>query len=51
MLPYWSIPPDAFDDSDLMAHWIRLAFDAGLRAQATKAPARRRGPAAKSHGT
>ncbi len=50
MLPYWSIPPDAFDDPDLMARWTRLALDAGFRTQATKAPARRPGTTAKSRG-
>ena len=38
MMPYWSIPDDAFDDPDLMAFWVRLALDAGLRAQALKTP-------------
>ena len=37
MMPYWSIPHEAFDDPDAMRHWVRLAFDAGLRAQAIKA--------------
>lgn len=31
-MPYWSIPEDAFDDPDLMAHWVRLAYEAALRA-------------------
>ena len=44
MMPYWSIPPDAFDDSDTMGRWVRLAFDAGLRARApTRAGRRSRG--------
>ena len=34
MMPYWSILHDAFDNSDSMDRWVRLAFDAGLRAQA-----------------
>ncbi len=31
-MPYWSIPDDAFDDPDLMARWVRLAYEAALRA-------------------
>lgn len=31
-MPYWSIPPDAYDDPDVMAHWVRLAYEAALRA-------------------
>jgi DNA transformation protein len=31
-MPYWSIPEDAFDDPDLMADWVRLAYEAALRA-------------------
>ena len=33
MMPYWSIPHEAFDDPDTMGFWARLAFEAGLRAQ------------------
>ena len=33
-MPYWSIPDDAFDDPDLMAGWVRLAYEAALRAPA-----------------
>jgi DNA transformation protein and related proteins len=32
-MPYWTIPEDAFDDPDLMAKWVRLALEAGLRAK------------------
>jgi DNA transformation protein and related proteins len=32
-MPYWSIPEDAFDDPDVMATWVKLALDAGLRAK------------------
>ncbi|TCR82137.1 TfoX/Sxy family protein [Rhizobium sp. BK376] len=32
-MPYWSIPEDAFDDPDIMAHWVRLAYQAALRAE------------------
>jgi len=31
-MPYWSIPEDAFDDPDLMARWVTLAYEAALRA-------------------
>lgn len=45
-MPYWSVPEDAYDDPDEMAKWVRLAFEAGLRAEAAKAvPARPRGSA------
>ena len=33
-MPYWSIPEDAFDNPDLMAGWVRLAYEAALRAGA-----------------
>ena len=33
-MPYWSIPEDAFDDPDLMAGWVRLAYEAALRSPA-----------------
>ena len=33
-MPYWSIPEDAFDDPDLMARWVRLAYEAALRSSA-----------------
>jgi DNA transformation protein len=32
-MPYWSIPEDAYDDPDIMAHWVRLAYEAALRAE------------------
>ncbi|GEO83214.1 MULTISPECIES: TfoX/Sxy family protein [Alphaproteobacteria] len=35
-MPYWAIPDDAYDDPDEMAKWVRLAYEAGLRAEATK---------------
>lgn len=31
-MPYWSIPEDAFDEPELMARWVRLAYEAALRA-------------------
>ncbi len=31
-MPYWSVPVDAFDDPDEMARWVRLAYEAALRA-------------------
>lgn len=36
-MPYWTVPEDAYDDPDEMAKWVRLAFEAGLRAEAEKA--------------
>jgi DNA transformation protein len=33
-MPYWSVPEDAFDDPELMAGWVRLAYEAALRAPA-----------------
>lgn len=36
-MPYWSIPPGAFDDPDEMARWVKLAFEAALRAGSAKA--------------
>jgi DNA transformation protein and related proteins len=33
-MPYWSIPEDAYDDPEIMGHWVRLAFQAALRAPA-----------------
>lgn len=32
-MPYWSIPDDAFDDPDVMARWVRLAYEAALRSK------------------
>lgn len=32
-MPYWSIPEEAYDDPDEMARWVRLAYDAALRAK------------------
>jgi DNA transformation protein and related proteins len=32
-MPYWSIPDEAFDDPDIMAEWVRLAFEAALRSK------------------
>ncbi len=36
-MPYWSIPDDAFDDPDIMAHWVRLAYAAALRTSSDQA--------------
>jgi DNA transformation protein and related proteins len=30
-MPYWSVPPAAFDDPDEMAEWTRRAYQAALR--------------------
>jgi DNA transformation protein len=35
-MPYWSIPEAAFDDAEVMARWVRLAYEAALRASAAK---------------
>ena len=48
MMPYWSIPHDAFDNSDSMDRWVRLAFDAGLRARSPKRAVQRRATSPKS---
>jgi DNA transformation protein len=32
-MPYWSIPEDAFDDPDVMARWVALAYEAAVRAE------------------
>jgi DNA transformation protein len=32
-MPYWSIPEDAFDDPDVMAKWVKLAYGAAVRAE------------------
>ena len=32
-MPYWSIPDAALDDPDEMAKWVRLAYEAALRAK------------------
>jgi DNA transformation protein len=31
-MPYWSIPDEALDDPDVMAVWVRRAYEAALRA-------------------
>lgn len=31
-MPYWTIPESAYDDPDEMAKWVRLAYEAALRA-------------------
>ncbi len=37
-MPYWSIPPSAFDDPDEMAEWARRAFEAARRSQMKAKP-------------
>lgn len=32
-MPYWSIPDAAIDDPEEMAQWVRLAWEAALRAK------------------
>jgi DNA transformation protein len=46
-MPYWSTPEDALDDPDEMAKWARLAFEAGLRAEAGKVKPQRSPTSAK----
>jgi DNA transformation protein len=40
-MPYWSVPADAFDDSDAMARWIKLAHQAALRSGKENKPHRK----------
>ncbi len=42
-MPYWSVPADAFDEADGMARWVRLAYEAALRAATAKTSSRKRG--------
>ena len=35
-MPYWSIPAEAFDDPEIMAQWVKRAFEAGLRSAKVK---------------
>ena len=32
-MPYWTLPVEAFDDPELLADWVRLAFAAASRTQ------------------
>ncbi len=32
-MPYWTIPDSAYDEPDEMARWVRLAYEAALRAE------------------
>jgi DNA transformation protein len=32
LMPYWTVPDEAFDDPDIMTTWTRLAFEAAARA-------------------
>jgi len=41
-MPYWTIPPDAVDDPDALAEWVRLAFAAARRAAPKPRPKRQR---------
>jgi DNA transformation protein len=43
-MPYWSIPADAFDDPDIMAHWVKLAHAAALRSLKPTKPRRKPQP-------
>lgn len=35
-MPYWTIPDEALDDPDRLAHWVELAWEAALRAKSAK---------------
>lgn len=35
-MPYWSVPADAFDDPEVMAHWVNLAYQAALRSASAR---------------
>ncbi|MDP2119115.1 MAG: TfoX/Sxy family protein [Hoeflea sp.] len=43
-MPYWSIPEAALDDPDELAQWVRLAWEAALRAKTPQARAPKRRP-------
>ncbi|MEQ8479161.1 MAG: TfoX/Sxy family protein [Hoeflea sp.] len=32
-MPYWSIPDEAIDDPEELTRWVRLAWEAALRAK------------------
>jgi DNA transformation protein len=32
-MPYWSVPEEAYDDPDVMAKWVGLAYEAALRSE------------------
>ncbi|MDE1158567.1 MAG: TfoX/Sxy family protein [Neorhizobium sp.] len=36
LMPYWSVPEDAFDDPDEMRRWTQLAYAAAMRTKETK---------------
>ncbi len=36
LMPYWSVPEDAFDDPDEMRRWTELAYAAAMRTKETK---------------
>jgi DNA transformation protein and related proteins len=38
-MPYWSIPDAAWDDPEEMTRWVRLAWEAAVRAGAARAQA------------
>jgi DNA transformation protein len=35
-MPYWSVPAEAFDDPDIMAEWVKRAYEAALRSAKVK---------------
>ncbi len=42
LMPYWSVPDEAWDDPDRMAYWTRRALEAARRSAAPKGASRRR---------
>lgn len=40
-MPYWTVPEEAWDDPELMARYVRLAYQAAVRAGAAPAPRRK----------
>ena len=43
LMPYWTVPPAAYDDPEEMAIWVREAYDAALRAARTTGPTKNAG--------
>lgn len=44
-MPYWSVPDAAFDDPDEMARWVRLAWQAAMRAGSNQTSSKQKGAA------
>lgn len=41
-MSYYALPEDAFDDHDVLEHWIRLGLQAAERAAAKKKPKKKK---------